>query len=84
MKNLWPDIELPNLIDPCDDMNQIAIEVAQRFNIPVFKLKGKGQAMELVRARRWFAKEAYPKYTLKQIGKFLNRHHSSIHHLLNT
>jgi len=61
--------------------DEVAEEVCERHGITINQLKGKGQSNELVTARADFTLEVKRRYkfsTLVGIGKYLNRHHSTI------
>lgn len=82
MKQIWPNIELPDLYDYEPYLRKTAVAICRKHGVTLFELKGKGRAMLYVKARREFVNELHPEVPLQIIARYINRNRTTMYNLL--
>lgn len=59
---------------------ELVVMGANRTGSSIRALRGPSRALELIAARRWIIARARPRYSFPEIGRALNRDHTTIVH----
>ena len=69
-----------------EPLDEIAKIVANSFRLTISAIKEKNRKAKVVAARRTFIELAiqYGDYSISELGRYINRHHTSVIHLRDT